>query len=559
MESSVLLPHWSGEPEVAANPPNVSEFKNVPGSQVRPIPVFSRESESKPTQQKSAPLLITPVLDIPHQKSSACSAPMKPLESPDSESIPMMPLNTRVHQSRDLQRAFEQELLTSMDDSGSGTNTLDQLQATLEVVFEVDSDLEYEPGTGPPAHSECRYETYLGSRVAKQILGEMGLGDHSRAPGKPSFRLPSEFSGELLDTHTGSQPDGQHQEEPLHWTARWRRMGQRGLKRAHDGTTDNPRRKRQRQEMLPDGPRKNRCFFAGDDLVPTDQREQDKYDKVKTVGQGGEGTAHLLKSRNTGSLVVCKVIFRKLRLYQPPSPYTRGDELFFLRDALPPNPRIIHLHSALTSPTQVQLYLGYCDGGDLSSLLRRTHYRYNPETRNWDYHRIPESFIWHVFLQLAEALAYIHHGRDQRHPDRKPHDQDWFSVVHRDIKPENILLQRPPRGDLDHHTDLEPYPNLVLADFGMAIRALTPDQEPFSEEPCGTERYQAPERPLHSQKGDVYSLGTTICKLLGGSVPEENELPDNVDNDDAFERWEAILISMETESAGDAEFEDPWP
>ncbi|KAL8763379.1 MAG: hypothetical protein Q9194_007360 [Teloschistes cf. exilis] len=380
---------------------------------------------------------------------------------------------------RERERAIEQELLDETDDSSLDLNTVEGLQLKTDTVIGQSFDLPIEPSTGNSSRLKHRYRTVSGSRVFKEIFGEMGLGDDSRGQGSTSLES---------------------------------------------------RRKKQKQEMLSDGPSESRLFFASDGLIRTDQRDQDKYERIKSLGRGGQGTAHLLKSRTTGALIVCKVIYKDEKHYQN---------------------------------YNIQLYLEYCDGGDLSALIRKFHRRYNEETREWDYYRVPESFIWHVFLQLAEALAYIHHGRDHRDPKTELPKENWLSVVHRDIKPHNVLLRRNATSHNPVHAathDEPPYPNIILADFGMAISAREPGVEPTSSRHCGTERYQPPEKPHHSQKGNVYSLGAIICKLLTGDLAEENDLPTNIngcdDDDEGFEDWEAALMRLEADCAG-AEFEEP--
>ncbi|KAL9047206.1 MAG: hypothetical protein Q9206_006865, partial [Seirophora lacunosa] len=228
-----------------------------------------------------------------------------------------------------------------------------------------------------------------------------------------------------------------------------------------------------------------------------------------------------------GSVVVCKVI-PHLRSHG-----YRDSELFFLRDALPPHARIINLQSALTSPYQTQLYLDYCTGGDLASFIESHHYKLTGAS-------VPEAFIWHAFLQLGEALAFIHHGHDRA---RKRPLEPWRAVIHRDVKPANILLQRA-AFDPDH-PGLEPYPRLVLADFGLALQADAPGALPESTCSVGTFAYQPPECPLHSAKGDVWAAGAIVYEMCTGNVPFDEQLPASVCDAEAFRTWLAGLGQRE--------------
>ncbi|KAL8630079.1 hypothetical protein Q9189_004215 [Teloschistes chrysophthalmus] len=522
MESSPA-PNWSAALALAANPANPSE-PNIQGViQRQGTLVVPWDAKLMPKQQRFAPQRSIPDLKLPpNQIFLACSAPTKAIESRNRKS------DARPLRTSEREREIDRELLDMADDSSMDLDTVEDLQQKMEAVIGEEFNLNVEPSTGDS--SWVKWE--------RAIILMVKAGDAQ-------------------------------ENEALPWAAerqRKRKLRQRGLKRAYEGTMSlNSRKKRQKQDMLSYCPSKSRCFFAGDHLARTDQHDQDKYRHIKTLGRGGQGTAHLLKSRTTGALIVCKVIYKDQRHYQDHFAYKRGDELYILRDALLPNPRIISIHSALTSSTHIQLYLEYCDGGDLSSLIRKFHHRWNHETREWNYHRIPEAFIWHVLLQLAEALAYIHHGRDHRDLNTQPANKDWLSVIHRDVKPHNVFLRRNARSNNPAHAaahDEEPYPNVILADFGLAIRARLPGIEPTSDDHCGTERFQPPETPHHSQKGDVYSLGATIFKMLTGTLPEEPDLPNNInasdDDDEGFENWEAALVRMEAESAPGG-FEEPWP
>lgn len=281
-----------------------------------------------------------------------------------------------------------------------------------------------------------------------------------------------------------------------------------------------------RPDMVSSGPYANEIFYGGPDLKSIDPSLQEQYILKRSLGTGGQGTAYLLQSRRTESLVVCKVI-----------PHTRSyrkekSELCFLRDALPAHPRIIGLRSALVTPLQTQLYLDYCSGGDLTSFIEAYESHPQPhglgqyQTHSRSY--IPESFIWHTFLQLTEALAFSHHGYNRNAPSSRQMNPDkWLGVIHRDIKPSNIFLQRAPSHP--DHPGPEPYPKIVLGDFGLAKQAEDFNEPPTSDNWMGTYVFQPPELPHHSTKGDVWSVGAIIFLMMTGYLPTE-DLPDRIDD-----------------------------
>ncbi|KAL8806890.1 MAG: hypothetical protein Q9182_001019 [Xanthomendoza sp. 2 TL-2023] len=319
---------------------------------------------------------------------------------------------------------------------------------------------------------------------------------------------------------------------------------QRTPKREREESPQQPvKRRRPQYSMMSDRPSVNRAFYGGPYLERLHSGQQEQYIPLKTLGTGGQGTAHLLKTRRTGSLVVCKVI-----------PHTQSDqkdksELSFLRDALPRHPRIVNLRSALVSPFQTQLYLDYCSGGDLTSFIEAFHYHPEPhapgQQARTSFNPIPESFIWHTYLQLTEALAFIHYGYNrnaasvsQMRPDK------WLGVIHRDIKPGNILLQRAPSHP--DHPGPEPYPKIVLADFGLAKKADEFNTPPTSNGWVGTFIWQAPEIPYHSVKGDVWSAGAIIFDMMAGYLPTD-ELPQDFDDVSAVgELWLKDLTAEKT-------------
>ncbi|KAK7754257.1 hypothetical protein SLS62_003835 [Diatrype stigma] len=87
---------------------------------------------------------------------------------------------------------------------------------------------------------------------------------------------------------------------------------------------------------------------------------------------------------------------------------------------------------------------------------------------------IPESFIWHAFVGLADALGFLATGRSHvslspslASSSSAPNQQhapssSWSPIVHRDIKPDNIFLR-------SRNTPGSTKPlYVVLSDFGLA-------------------------------------------------------------------------------------------
>ena len=121
----------------------------------------------------------------------------------------------------------------------------------------------------------------------------------------------------------------------------------------------------------------------------------------------------------------------------------------------------------------------YCGGGNLKNAIPRAA-------------SVPERFIWHCFIQIAEGLDHMHNSASR-------------PVIHRDIKPDNIYL------DAKYHKG-GPWPNVKIGDFGMATMRASTECEC---EPA----WKGPEVPSCSKAGDIWGLGAIIHWLAHGYPP----------------------------------------
>lgn len=230
---------------------------------------------------------------------------------------------------------------------------------------------------------------------------------------------------------------------------------------------------------------------------PFAKTDEDKEDLLGLIGQGGNGQVHLVREKMSSELMACKILKSKRSL---------DHEVRILADVLPSNDRILQFRKFLVTPLTAQVYYDYCDGGDLEVF-----------TANYHSHKfaIPESFIWHCFLELSEAVAFLHYGYNRHEPQGTPPPTEWTAVLHRDIKPANILLRLP----ADRRPSYErSYPSLVLADFGHAC--LTPRTGLMHcNGLAGTLVWNPPETPLWSTAGDIWTVGAVISAMATDGTP----------------------------------------
>ncbi|KAF2703315.1 kinase-like protein [Pleomassaria siparia CBS 279.74] len=241
------------------------------------------------------------------------------------------------------------------------------------------------------------------------------------------------------------------------------------------------------------GPRVPEIHTRGNTYIPGRVRDYDQiqarsnmhavFEVVKDLGESGGGcndSILVVRSRRSGREYVEKQMSGSL--------VSRGfakSEIDFLKQ-LQGEANTIKMENFLLEEDSriASIIMEQCDWGSCRDLIKRHHVAEK---------NISERWLWKAFLQMAEAIKFLHYGPYGAH--------DWNSVLHMDMKPDNVLIQS------GHCTT----PNIKVADFGSAMggdKGLTVSR---SYTPC----YKAPEKEA-TKKADIWGIGIVMlcmCRL----------------------------------------------
>ncbi|AET38221.1 mitogen-activated protein kinase kinase kinase SSK2 Ecym_2499 [Eremothecium cymbalariae DBVPG len=215
-----------------------------------------------------------------------------------------------------------------------------------------------------------------------------------------------------------------------------------------------------------------------------------RWQKRSFIGGGSFGSVYSAVNLDTGDILAVKEIrFHDRKSMRQVFPSIK-DEMTVLEMLNHPN--IVQYYGVEVHRDRVNIFMEYCEGGSLASLL--------------EHGRIEDEMVTQVYsLQLLEGLAYLHES----------------GVHHRDIKPENILL--------DFNGIIK------YVDFGAAkliatngSKVLTEDNgRDSTDKMIGTPMYMSPESISASGYGkfgsdDIWSLGCVVLEMVTGRRPWAN-------------------------------------
>ena len=211
------------------------------------------------------------------------------------------------------------------------------------------------------------------------------------------------------------------------------------------------------------------------------QKINDRYQIIKTIGEGGMANVYLAYDTILDRNVALKVLRGDLA----------NDEKFvrrFQREALSASslshPNIVEMYDVGEDDGQYYIVMEYVEGKTLKQLIKKRG-------------ALTVSEVVDIMLQLTDGLAHAHESY----------------IIHRDIKPQNILIMEN---------------GLVkITDFGIAM-AMNAAQLTQTNSVMGSVHYLPPEQANGkgaTVKSDIYSLGILMYELVVGRVPFKGDSP----------------------------------
>ena len=210
-------------------------------------------------------------------------------------------------------------------------------------------------------------------------------------------------------------------------------------------------------------------------MITKGQRINDRYQIMKTIGEGGMANVYLAYDTILDRNVAVKVLRGDLAT----------DEKFvrrFQREALSASslshPNIVEVYDVGEDNGSYYIVMEYIKGKHLKQLLKQRG-------------KLTLTEVVDIMLQVTDGMSAAH---------------DKY-IIHRDIKPQNIMI-------LENGL-------IKITDFGIAM-ALNSTQLTQTNSVMGSVHYLPPEQA--SGKGatiqsDVYSMGILMYELLTGQLP----------------------------------------
>jgi len=216
-------------------------------------------------------------------------------------------------------------------------------------------------------------------------------------------------------------------------------------------------------------------------LITKGQKINDRYEIIKSIGEGGMANVYLADDVILDRRVAIKILRGDLA----------NDEKFirrFQREALSASslshPNIVEMYDVGEDNGNYYIVMEYIEGKTLKQYMKK---------RTNGHLTVSEAVD--IMLQLTDGIAHAH---------------DSY-IIHRDLKPQNIMIQDDGK--------------IKITDFGIAM-ALNSTQLTQTNSVMGSVHYLPPEQATGKGatiKCDIYSMGILFYELLTGILPFKGE------------------------------------
>ena len=210
-------------------------------------------------------------------------------------------------------------------------------------------------------------------------------------------------------------------------------------------------------------------------MLSKGQKINDRYEIVKTIGEGGMANVYLAQDTILDRKVAVKVLRGDLS----------SDDKFirrFQREALSvsnlSHPNIVEVYDVGEEDGQHYIVMEYIEGKTLKQLLKKRE-------------SLTLTEVIDIMTQLTDGISHAHESY----------------IIHRDIKPQNIMIEDDGK--------------VKITDFGIAM-ALNATQLTQTNSVMGSVHYLPPEQASGKGatiKSDIYSMGILMYELITGNVP----------------------------------------
>ena len=220
---------------------------------------------------------------------------------------------------------------------------------------------------------------------------------------------------------------------------------------------------------------------------------------TKSLGKGAFGEVFLTQKKGHKEFYATKRLDRAFS-EKPENIKRLANEINILKKINHPN--IVRLIDLKKTKSHCYIVMEYCNGGDLSSCLKKYKASYNKP--------FPEYILQYLMRQIVNGLNFLH----------------THKIIHRDLKLDNILVNFNSENDKKSLNMMKAVVKII--DFGFATKLQSSKSNltytvlgtPTNMDPQLLQNMEQKTKNItgYDDKADIWSLGTLCYEMLVGHM-----------------------------------------